>query len=374
MIMLRYILFTVIALLLVLGGALWLYLQQDKFGRLPEGARLNRLRQSSNYQNGTFQNQVPFREIVKGGSSIAGLVKYLLRPRENTEPPAPVPALKTDLKHLERSGDVVVWLGHSSYFVQLGGKTMLIDPVFSVYASPVFFNTRAFAGTNPYTVNDMPDIDYLLVSHDHWDHLDHDTVMALRGRIRHVITGLGVGEHFARWGFPASIIHEMDWNESLSLDEGLRIHFMTARHYSGRLLTRNKTLWGAFALQTPGRRIFHGGDSGYGPHFKAIGESFGSFDLALLDSGQYDEAWHDVHMMPEEAAQAAVDLGASAALPGHDGKFCISFHAWDDPFRRFTAAAVGKPFRAVTPRIGEVVDLADHQQSFAPWWERIAAP
>ncbi len=354
-------------LLAVVSGCL--YLRHDKFGRLPEGERLAEIERSPNHRDGRFHNHVPIKEIVEGGSSISGFVKFIFRKRDNPEPPGPVPVVKTDLKALDKDGDVVVWLGHSSYFIRLNGKTILIDPVFSSYASPVFFSVRAFEGTTLYTAEDMPRIDYLLISHDHWDHLDYDTVRALRPKVRQVITGLGVGEHLACWGVPEAMIREADWDTAIRLEDGLTIHVLTARHFSGRMLDRHRTLWVSFALETPSRRIYYSGDSGYGPHFKEIGERFGGFDLVMLDSGQYNKAWRHVHMMPEQSAQAAEDLRAKAALPSHTGRFSIAFHSWDDPFKRFLKASEGRPYRPVTPRIGEVVDLAKPDQSFSRWWE-----
>jgi L-ascorbate metabolism protein UlaG (beta-lactamase superfamily) len=345
------------------------YLGRKKFGRLPEGERLETISQSPNYRDGTFHNRVPIPEIVKGGTSMATFIKYFFHERDNPEPPGPVPVVKTDLKNIDKRRDVVVWLGHSSYFIQLGGRTILVDPVFSSYASPFFFSTRAFEGTNIYTADDMPRIDYLLISHDHWDHLDYATVMALKPKIRHVVTGLGVGEHFAHWGFRHETVHEQDWDTAIQLDRDLTIHVLTSRHFSGRWLDRNRTLWVSFALETPSRRIYYSGDSGYGPHFMDIGERFGGFDLALLDSGQYNTDWPYVHMMPEQSAQAAVDLCAGSALPSHTGKFCISYHSWDDPFRRFLAASENKPYWPVTPRIGELIHLSEQDQGFTRWWK-----
>lgn len=353
-------------LLLVASGCL--YLRQDKFGRLPEGDRLASIARSPHYRDGSFHNQVEIQE-AGGASSIPIFIKFFLHKRDNPTPPGPAPVVKTDLKALDRNTDLLVWLGHSSYYVQLGGRTILIDPVFSSYASPIFFSTRAFEGTNPYTADDLPDIDYLLISHDHWDHLDHATVMALKPKVRHVVAGLGVGEHFALWGFPNEIIHEADWDETVRLDDDLAIHVLTARHFSGRWLDRNRALWVSFALETPTRRVYYSGDSGHGPHFQEIGERFGGFDLVMLDSGQYDEAWPHAHMTPEQSAQAAEELGAKAALPSHAGKFCISFHSWDDPFKRFTEASATRPYRLVTPRIGEVAHLDRDDQAFSRWWE-----
>lgn len=345
------------------------YLSHDKFGRLPQGDRLDALSKSPNYRDDTFHNREPIAQIVEGGGGLGLWLQFLLRDGDGLTPPGPLPVIKTDLKSLDPDRDVVIWLGHSSYFVRMGGKSILIDPVFSDHASPVSFSTRAFEGTTIYTAEDMPDIDYLLISHDHWDHLDYDTVTALMPRICHVVTGLGVGEHFDRWGFPNDMVVEADWDTEVKLEEGLTIHVLTARHFSGRLFDRNRTLWVSFALETPTRRIFYSGDSGYGAHFKEIGERFGGFDLVMLDSGQYNEAWQHVHMNPEQAAQAAVDLQTRAALPSHVGRFNISYHTWDEPFRRFTAAGAGKPYRVVTPMIGEAIDIDNRSKPFSPWWE-----
>lgn len=352
-------------LILVVSGCFTM----QKIGGTPEGARLLAIRMSPNYIDGTFRNHVPIPEILGGGASMSDFVKLFFQSRVNPAPPGPVPVVKTDLKSLDPDKDVVIWLGHSSYLIKLGGKTLLVDPVFSDYASPFFFSTRAFKGASLYTADDMPYIDALLISHDHWDHLDYATVMELKPKTGQIITGLGVGEHFVRWGFPEAMVHEADWDTTVLLDETLAVHVLPARHYSGRWLDKNRSLWVSFAVETLSRRIYYSGDSGYGPHFKTIGKRFDGFDLALLDSGQYNEAWRNVHMSPEQATQAAIDLNAKGALPSHAGKFSIAFHSWDDPFNRFVNASEGKPFRVVTPKIGELVDLADPGQSFSRWWE-----
>lgn len=365
---LKIILLSALFLVLaVISGCL--YLTHDKFGRLPQGERLETMANSPNFRDETFHNREPIVQIVEGGGGLGLWLKFLLRDSDGLTPPEPLPVVKTDLKALDPDEDVVIWLGHSSYFIRLGGKAILIDPVLSDHASPVYFSTRAFEGTTIYTPEDMPDIDYLLISHDHWDHLDYETVTALMPRTRHVITGLGVGEHFQRWGFPDDMVVEADWDETVQLENGLSIYVLTARHFSGRLLDRNRTLWVSFALETPDRRLFFSGDSGYGSHFKEIGDRFGGFDFVMLDSGQYNEAWQYVHMNPEQAAQAAADLRARAALPAHTGRFNISYHTWDEPFRRFSAAGAGKPYQVVTPMIGEAVDLGNLSQTFSPWWE-----
>lgn len=278
-------------------------------------------------------------------------------------------------KRLRRIGvagdDVVVWLGHSSYYVQLGGKKILIDPVFSISAAPIAYANDAFAGTTPYTAHDMPDVDYLLGTHDHWDHLDYPSAKALLPKVGQVIVGLGMGQYFEQWGYAPNRVREADWNSSFGELTELRVHVLPARHYSGRMLTRNKTLWVAFALETPQRKLFFSGDSGYGPHFREIGERFGGFDLVALDSGQYDKRWANIHMFPEQAAQAAEDLRTKALLPAHVGRFSIAAHDWDEPFKRIASAAAGKAYRLLTPGIGVPVRVGDESQSFSPWWTEL---
>ncbi len=343
-----------------------------KFGRHPHGADLARLEQSPQYGGGEFRNLIATPQFAEGHSFFSVLLGNNASRDGRSAPQCAVPAVKTDLKALPPEEDVVVWLGHSSYFMLLGGKRILVDPVFSDYAAPFSLFNRAFAGTNVYAPEDMPDIDYLLITHDHWDHLDYPTLRALLPRIGEVVCGLGVGSHLRYWGFPATIIHEGDWYDELRLRDGLRVHVLPARHFSGRLLARNKTLWVGFALITPERKIFISGDTGYGPHFAEAGKRWGGFDLALLEDGQYDPRWPYIHMAPEESAQAAADLKAAAVMPGHNGKFAMAGHAWDDPYIRFVRAAGDTAFRVLFPRIGEPVFPGNPSQSFPHWWEKIA--
>lgn len=359
-----------------LAAGAYLFLSQDRFGALPEGDRLARIVQSPQYVDGEFRNPEPLPPLKGSGGFVGALLKYVLSSQKGLRPPQPLPAIKTNLLTLDRNKDVVIWLGHSSYFVQFAGRRMLIDPVFSAYASPFSFSNKAFEGTSLYTAADMPAIDYLLISHDHWDHLDYPTVASLRPKVANVVCGLGVGAYFEAWDYAREAIHEQDWNTALEHEDGFAIHVLPARHYSGRALIRNKTLWTAFALASPKGRIFFSGDSGYGRHFAEIGRKFGGFDLAVLDSGQYDENWRYTHMMPEDAAMAAVDLRADALLAGHVGRFAIAYHTWDDPFRRLAAASHDKPYRLLTPVIGQSVNLLGDvngtQQVFPLWWEGLA--
>ena len=362
---------TSLIIFVILALGIGLYLHQPKFGKLPEEPRLERMKNSSNYVDGQFRNLVFTPRVAAQGNSVSLWWEYLFTKKERLAPTDSIPSIKTDIKALDKSKDVVIWLGHSSYYMQLGGKRILIDPVFSSYASPVSFVNKAFEGTNQYTEEDMPDIDYLLISHDHWDHLDYPTVTALKPKIKNVICGLGVGSYFEQWGFEENLIHEADWFTELKLENDFIIHVLPSRHFSGRLLTRDKTLWAGFAMITPERRVYYSGDGGYGPHIKKIGEMLDSFDLVIMENGQYDKSWPYIHMMPEEVAQAAEELRAKALLPGHSGKFAIANHPWDDPYNRIANASQNKSYKLLTPLIGEPVELDNQQQVFSRWWERV---
>lgn len=359
-----------IAAILVVAGCS--YMHTAKFGAFPDGSRLQKIEASPNYRDGEFRNLEPIPTMTTEKRGVAGrLVSFLTSKKDRPKPEVLIPSIKTDLKALDRNEELVIWLGHSSYYMQIAGHTILIDPVFSDNAAPLPFVNEAFPGTNIYTPEDMPDIDILLITHDHWDHLDYPTVMALRDKIAKIVFPLGVGAHFEHWGFPESSFVEMDWYETVQLGDRLTLHALPARHYSGRTLTRNKSLWAAYALMSPEHKIYISGDSGYGSHFRKAVEAFGGFDLAILDSGQYNQSWRFVHMMPEDAIQATADLQAKALLPAHVGKFSLARHSWDDPFIRLARASQENGTPLLTPKIGEPVQLDAELHLFAQWWKEV---
>lgn len=363
-----------LALVVVLAAAaMAAYLQHPLFGHLPEGDRQVRIAQSSNFANGVFVNQIDSPLSTTDQSELSMWMESLFGPEGQPRPPSALPALKTDLKALDVKEDLVIWLGHSSYFVQMGGQRILIDPVFSTNAAPVPLVNMAFDGASIYTANDMPDIDLLLITHDHYDHLDYPSIQALQPKVRQVVTGLGVGAHFEAWGYDKRAVHEADWYATVHPVPELQIHVTPARHFSGRSFTRDKSLWVGFALVSPQRRIFFSGDSGYAPHFAEFGRRLGPFDWVALDAGQYDPRWANVHMNPEQAVQAAVDLRAKALTPGHVGRFSISPHDWDDPFKRITTASHGRIYALWTPEIGRPIYLDGRAQKFAPWWVTVTS-
>ncbi len=316
----------ILIVILVLIVAVILFMQQPQFGKASSGDRLERIKSSPNYRNGKFQNLSYTPDLKEGVSYYTVMKEFFFGKSKRSIPGGILPSAKTNLHALHPDKDVMVWFGHSSYFLQIDGKKILVDPVLSGSASPVKFTTRSFKGSDIFTADDIPAIDYLFITHDHWDHLDYKTIIQLKTKIKKIITGLGTGAHLERWGFDKSIIIEKDWNEEVVLDPGFTVNTTTARHFSGRGFKRNSALWMSFVLTTPGKRIFLGGDSGYDKHFKEIGNQFGPFDLAILECGQYNEYWKYIHMMPEEAVQATIDLNAKVLIPVHWSKFSLALH------------------------------------------------
>jgi L-ascorbate metabolism protein UlaG (beta-lactamase superfamily) len=359
-----------IIILAVLSGIIWLYLQQTLFGAKPTGERLNRIYKSPNFRQGAFQNVSPTPILAPGYNYWNILTEALFKSSARKRPGVQLPSMKTDLKLLPIDANLLVWFGHSSYFMQIDGKRFLVDPVFSGNASPIAGTNKSFKGTDVYTVDDLPDIDYLFISHDHYDHLDFQTILKLKPKIGNIICGLGVGSHFEAWGYDSGKIIESDWNDTNNLGAGFFVYVTPARHFSGRLLSRNNTLWCSFVLQTPSMRLYLGGDSGYDSHFAEIGERFGPFDLAVLDNGQYNEAWRNIHALPDEVLIAAKELKAKKVLPVHSSKFALAYHAWDEPLEKISALNKNSkdPVSLITPMIGEVVFLNENKQVFEKWW------
>lgn len=244
----------------------------------------------------------------------------------------------------------------------------MVDPVFSGNASPIPGTVKSFRGTDRYKVEDLPAIDYLIISHDHYDHVDYETLIKLKDKTKKVICGLGVGADFEAWGYQSTNILEKDWNETIDLGDGFFVHTTPARHFSGRGFTRNNTLWMSYVLQSPTMKVYIGGDSGYDKHFADIGKKFGPIDLAILEDGQYDMKWKYIHLLPEQVLLAAKDLKAKRLFPVHSSKFVLANHPWDEPLVKITALNQTVKIPLVTPMIGEFVNLKNEKQIFKPWW------
>ncbi len=333
-------------IILALFLAVVIFLNQKKFGRMPQGVRLERIHQSPNYRGGAFQNQ---------SSAHMSMGEPLKNTKTDvqTRPSELISVTKTDLKSAARDENFAVWFGHSSYLIQADGVRILVDPVFCT-ASPVSFVNRPFEHSEKYTPDDMPDIDFLIITHDHWDHLDYETVRQLRSRTSHIICPLGVGEHFEFWGFDTTKITEFDWYEAADF-ENATITCRPAMHFSGRGLKRNQTLWASFVVETEGHTFYIGGDSGYGTHFAEVGRDF-EIDVAFVENGQYNEAWSGIHTLPKYLDAIADDLQARYIITVHHSKYALARHAWDEPLQNAVNLQKKHP-NVLLPTIGEKIEF-----------------
>ena len=338
------------------------------FGEKPYGARLSRVHRSPNFKDGAFQNLSPTPTFAEGYSGLQVLYQFLFKKSRFVKPSKPIPFIYTSLKDLDIHEEVFIWFGHASYFIQTDKLRFLIDPVFSGSASPIPGSVKAFKGSNRYNVEDLPTIDFLLITHDHYDHLDYKTIQKLKNKVTTVITGLGVGAHLERWGFKKNKIRELDWWDQLMISEKTNLIATPARHFSGRKFRNNNTLWLSFVLHTPSKKIFIGGDSGYDTHFKDIGNLYGPFDFVILENGQYHEAWHNIHLLPEEVLLAAKDLKAQKIIPVHSGKFALALHAWNEPLELLYKNTQTEKLDLATPKIGEVYPLNNSLYATEQWW------
>ena len=360
----------IVSLLFIVILAAWTFwfISQPQFGKAPTGKRLERIQKSPHYKNGRFDNLNLTPQLAEDTSMPEVMFKFLFGKTENLIPKQKFNFTKTDLKNLDPTENVYIWMGHSSYFIQIDGKKILVDPVFSGNASPFSFTTKAFHGADIYSAEDIPALDYLIISHDHWDHLDFKTVQKLKSKVKQVITGLGTGEHFEYWDYDPKNIVELDWGENFDLGNGFKVHAETARHFSGRGLKRDQAIWASFVFETPSQRIYIGGDSGYDDHFKKIGDKYGSFDLAILENGQYNKDWRYIHMMPGENIKAMKELNAKRMIPVHNSKFALAKHAWTEPLDKVLQMNT-ENLRIITPKIGEKVNWQDDTKVYEQWWK-----
>lgn len=354
--------------LLVFVALISLSMMHPQFGKRPSGERLERIKKSAQYRDGKFQNTNNTPQVTQS-LSIA-LYDYLFKKSKESKIDGNIPSRQIDWSQLPSDQPLLIWFGHSSYFLQVDGKNILVDPVLSGNASPFPGAGKSFAGSDVVTAENLPNIDYLFISHDHYDHMDYKTLKALQPKVEKVIVGLGSGSHLEYWGYQPTQIVEEDWWTLVELGEGFTATVTPARHFSGRSIWTANTLWASFVLQTPSHKIYLGGDSGYDTHFKEIGDKFGPFDLAILENGQYDLSWKYIHMMPEEVVRATKDLQAKVLFPVHSSKFVLANHSWYEPLDRVSKAAVEQRQPMITPLIGEVVKLNEMQTTPSYWWKK----
>jgi L-ascorbate metabolism protein UlaG (beta-lactamase superfamily) len=366
---LKTIVLALLVLALVLSVVTWLVFRMPSFGGVFEGERLERMRQSKQYINGRFENTPPY---VSNMSLTRELHDYL--GEQVREPQFEVPVIKmsaADLAQPAAPGLRTWWLGHASVLIELDGVRILTDPVLSERASPFQFAGPARLHPAPLPLEQWSGIDAVVISHDHFDHLDMGTIEHLAKGGTQFYVGLGIGAHLQRWQVPASQIHEMDWWETADI-KGVKIHCTPARHYSGRKSMDNSTLWASWMVKGPTNTLYYSGDTGSAGHFKAIRERLGAPGLALIKVGAYGDTWMDIHMNPESAVQAFQDLGATTLLPVHWATFNLAYHGWAEPVVRTVAAAQAKGVQVVTPRVGEKFTFGAPFVNQA-WYQPLAA-
>jgi L-ascorbate metabolism protein UlaG (beta-lactamase superfamily) len=355
-------------------------LRPDSFGADPTGDRLERIRRSPNFVAGAFRNPVAAR--MARPDSVLPLLRTYLRPEDRAKrtPSGTIPVRRltaADLSAPPSSGLRVTWLGHSSVLVEIDGRRVLFDPVWGERCSPVRGVGPKRLHPAPLPLDQLGPVDVVVVSHDHYDHLDMPTIQALIGSGAPFAVPLGLGAHLEHWGVPLSRIIELDWNES-AVAAGLRLTATPARHFCGRGLRNNgPTLWSSWVVAGPGHRVFHSGDTGYFPGFTDIGAMHGPFDATMIAVGAYSEFWPDIHLNPEEAVRAHRDLSGGdphgVMLPMHWGTFRLAPHPWGEPAERALAAALAEGTRLVVPRPGQPFEPIS-APALDPWWRVLSAP
>ena len=336
-------------------------------GKRPSGERLERMQRSATFRDGRFRNALPMRDDMWLAT------KKWLAGAQNREPTVELPLerrTRADYASEPGSGLRVSWFGHSSMLIEIDGKRVLTDPVWGRASPSNFFGPRRFFAP-PIALEELPELDAIVLSHDHYDHLHTESVIALaRSSNAPFITPLGVGAHLEYWGVEPERIRELDWWEETRVGD-LRLACTPARHFSGRgFLDRNTTLWGSFSLIGPEHRVFFSGDTGMFPGFAEIGERLGPFDVTLIESGAYHAAWADVHIGPEQAVLAHQLLRGKVLMPVHWGTFNLALHPWTEPAERIIAASRSAGIPAVVPRPGGRFEPASLPR-FERWWPEL---
>lgn len=341
----------------------------DSFGGTATGDRLARMKTSPQYHDGRFANPDPARKLFDG--NFWGSLKEWLFDKSERRPQSPLPSVIIDpASFAEPPTDLTAWwLGHSTVLVEIDGARLLIDPVFEKSASTIGGGAKRFQPT-PITRENLPPVDAVIISHDHYDHLEMSSVRFFAARGVCFFVPLGVGAHLETWDVPPEQIIELDWGDSRRL-ANLQIICTPARHFSGRgLFDRNKTLWSSWTVIGPKHRLFYSGDTGLSDHLAEIGSNYGPFDLTIIQIGAYGDAWPDIHLYPEDAIDIQLALQGRAMLPVHWGTFDLALHTWDDPINRAVKAAQLEQVKLLTPKLGETIRLGEPFSSQA-WWEDV---
>jgi L-ascorbate metabolism protein UlaG (beta-lactamase superfamily) len=343
---------------------------QETFAKADQAVTLSPAPATSQRKDGKFLNTAEMQKIgvLK---SIKLMWKALFTKPANSTPAKPVPVHQLSREQLLAAPDNSLFrLGHSTVLLKLNGAFWLTDPVFSKRASPLQWAGPKRFHQPPISIEELPPIKGVIISHSHYDHLDRAAVLALAAKTEHFLAPLGVGDILTKWGIAASKVRQLDWWEETSVD-GIRFAATPSQHFSGRsFLDQNETLWASWVIDTGAMRVFFSGDSGYFDGFRQIGERYGPFDVTLMETGAYDKHWPDVHMQPEQTLQAHIDVKGHYLLPIHNGTFDLALHVWHEPFDRIVALAAKHGIPVATPEMGQRVDLAKPETGHK-WWIKV---
>jgi L-ascorbate metabolism protein UlaG (beta-lactamase superfamily) len=340
------------------------------------GLRQERIAASPRFVEGRFRNTAPVGPGLANGSALGVMREYFLGGGRR-RPSAPLPS-ESPLATWARAPDTglrATWLGHSTLLLEIDGARILTDPVWGERASPSsMMGPRRFQPV-PAAISELPDLDVVVISHDHYDHLDRGSVVELAKRGVPFVTSLGVGQHLEGWGIDAAQITELDWWESVSLPgKDLSVTAAPSQHFSGRGLgDRNRTLWSSLVLQGPRHKAFFSGDTGLTPEYSEIRARFGRFDLVMLEVGAFHPAWGDIHLGPDGALEALSLLGGGNLLPIHWGTFDLALHDWDQPAERLLELGPARDVSLLMPRLGAPIEPA-RAEAPDPWWRRAEQP
>jgi L-ascorbate metabolism protein UlaG (beta-lactamase superfamily) len=360
--------------LLLSGVGIILFMSiHPAFGGNPTTEQKEAYRQLDNYVDGNFINDVPTRRAFENPSDTTSTSNTSISEVKDRNPVSPIPVYVIDWNKINSDNDSLTWFGHSAFLLSIDNKKLLIDPMLSPVVSPV-----SFVGRNRYEysedimlylIDEMPSIDAVFITHDHYDHLDYRSIVKLNSKVSHFFVPLGCSAHLIRWGIPEEKITELNWWEETEY-QGLTVALTPSRHSSGRNpFNIDTTLWGGWVILGNRTRIYTSGDSGYGPHFKQIGDKYGPFDITLIEGAQYDRNWPDLHMVPEQAIQANLDVGGKTMMLMHWGAFTLANHSWKEPIERALEEANEREVNIIAPQIGETVLLdSDLQMPPTLWW------